>query len=117
MDIKNIEGILDEMMDINGAMAAAVIDWESGMALGTRSNGSFDIEMAAAGNADVIKAKMATLKRMGLDTKIVDILITLEDQFHVVMMSKNHPELCLYVAVDSEKGNLALARNILKSLA
>ena len=117
MDIKNIEGILDEMMDINGAKAAAVIDWESGMTLGMRTTGDFNIELAAAGNSDMIKTKMRTMKSLGLDSKIVDILITLTDQFHILTISKDQPELCLYIVVDSEKGNLALTRNILKNLA
>ncbi len=117
MDIKNIEGIIDEMMSINGAIAAAVIDWESGMTLGMRTNGDFNIELAAAGNADVIKAKMATMKSLGLSSQIIDILITLTDQYHVITMSKDQPELCLYMVVDHEKGNLALTRNILRNLA
>lgn len=37
-------------MEINGAIASGVTDWESGMALGMKSNGNFDIELACAGN-------------------------------------------------------------------
>lgn len=117
MDIRNIEGIVDEMMKINGAMASAVIDWESGMTLGMRTLGNFNVELAAAGNADVVKAKMNTMKSLDLHSSIVDILITLTDQYHIITMSKDQPELCLYLVVDSNKGNLALARTQLKSLA
>ncbi|MDQ7083406.1 MAG: hypothetical protein Q9M36_00025 [Sulfurovum sp.] len=62
MNINNIENILNDVMDINGAIATAVIDWKSGMALGVRSNGNFDIELAAAGNAEVIKQKWLRCK-------------------------------------------------------
>ena len=104
-------------MSINGAKACAVIDWQSGMTLGMRTLGDFNVELAAAGNAEVIKAKMATMKSLGLHSQIIDILITLTDQYHIITMSKDQPELCLYAVIDVEKGNLALARTQLKSLA
>jgi len=66
MDLNNIDLALDEMMSINGAIAASVIDWESGMTLGMKSIGGFDIEMASAGNSEVLKAKMATMKSLSL---------------------------------------------------
>ncbi len=117
MDMNNIEGIVDDMMGINGAMAAAVIDWKSGMTLGMRSRGDFNVEIAAAGNAEVIKAKMATMKSLGISSTIDDILITLTDQLHIITLSDEQPELCLYSVIDAEKGNLALARNRLHALA
>lgn len=117
MDINNIEGAIDEIMTINGAIAAAVVDWESGMTLGMRTMGNFDIELAAAGNAEVIKAKMATMQSTHLHGKIKDMLITLTDQMHVITMVEEHSELFLYVALDSSKANLALARNKMNTVA
>jgi len=117
MDINNIESALDELISINGALATAVVDWESGMTLGTRSMGGFDIELAAAGNSEVVKAKMATMKSTHLNGQIKDILITLTDQMHIITMVGVHPELFLYVALDSSKANLALARNKMNSVA
>ena len=117
MDMNNIEGALDDIMSINGALAAAVIDWESGMTLGMRTLGNFDIELAAAGNSEVVKAKMMTMKSTGLHGQIKDMLITLTDQMHIISMVEDHPELFLYVAMDSSKANLALARNKMQSVA
>ncbi len=117
MDINNIESALDEIMSINGAMAAAVVDWESGMTLGMRTIGGFDIELAAAGNSEVVKAKMATMQSTHLNGQIKDMLITLTDQMHVITMVGDHPELFLYVALDSSKANLALARNKMNTVA
>ena len=117
MDMNNIEGIVDDMMSINGSIAAAVIDWQSGMTLGMRTNGDFDIELAAAGNAEVVKAKMETMKSLGHQGAIVDMLITLTKQLHIISMVESQPELCLYVVLDGAKANLALARNKMQSLA
>ena len=117
MDMNNIEGIVDDMMSINGSIAAAVIDWQSGMTLGMRTNGDFDIELAAAGNAEVVKAKMETMKSLGDRGTIVDMLITLTDQLHIISMVESQPELFLYAVLDGAKANLALARNKMQSLA
>jgi hypothetical protein len=110
MNLNSIDGMLDELMTINGAIASGVIDWESGMALGMKTNGNFDIELACAGNAEVIKAKMATMNSLNLDDEISDILITLSSQIHVISMVPGHSELAVYLALDSSKANLALAR-------
>ncbi|SFV51331.1 hypothetical protein MNB_SV-9-203 [hydrothermal vent metagenome] len=117
MDMNNIEDALDKIMSIKGAIAAAVTDWDSGMTLGSRAIGKFDIEMAAAGNAEVVKAKMMTIRRVEAKEDIKDILITLTDEMHIISMVKEQPELFLYVALNSEHANLALARNTMQSIA
>ena len=117
MDMNNIDLALDEMMSINGAIAASVIDWESGMTLGMKSIGNFDIELASAGNSEVVKAKMATMKSLDLHGDIKDMMITLTDQIHIISIVDNHPELCLYIALDSKHANLALTRNKMQSIA
>lgn len=114
MNLNEIDGVLDELMKINGAIAAGVIDWESGMALGMKTSGNFDIELACAGNADVIKAKMATMKSLHLDDDIADILITLSTQIHIISMIPGQAELAVYMALHSSKANLALTRATIK---
>lgn len=110
MDINNIEEGLNSIMELNGSLATSLFDWKSGMVLGMVTNGSFNIELASAGNAEVVKAKMATMKSLDLSGKIEDMMITLSDQIHIIHVIKKTPELCLYVALDSDKSNLALAR-------
>ncbi len=117
MDINNIDNILGDLMKVKGAIAVALIDWESGMALGMKSNGAFNIELACAGNSEVIKAKMATMKSLGLDGNIKDILITLSDQLHIIGMVPGKPELAFYMALDADGANLALARNAVQNAA
>jgi len=117
MDINNVDNLLDDIMTIKGALAASLIDWDSGMTLGMKSRGNFDIELASAGNSEVLKAKMATIKSLGFSSEIKDILITLSDQIHIITVVKDQPELCLYVAVDSANSNLALARNKMNAVA
>jgi len=117
MNLNNIDDALNEVMNINGAIGTAVLDWNSGMTLGSKSISDFAIDVAAAGNAEVIKAKMNTMKSLGLDGGVEDILITLTNQIHIITMIKEQPELALYVALDSSKANLALARNQMTTVA
>jgi predicted regulator of Ras-like GTPase activity (Roadblock/LC7/MglB family) len=115
--MNNIDTALQEIMTLNGALATSLVDWESGMVLGMQSNGNFNIELASAGNAEVVKAKMATMKSLNLAGDIQDIMISLTDQIHIIHILKSNPELCLYVALTSAQSNLALARNKLKTVA
>jgi hypothetical protein len=102
---------------IDGAIAAALADWESGFCLGTAGGGTrLNIEIAAAGNCQVVKAKMATMNELGIKGAIHDILITLDDQIHLIRPLRRGDTLFLYVAIDKVKGNLGLARHRLQKL-
>lgn len=115
--MNNIDEALQDIMSLNGALATSLIDWESGMVLGMQSNGNFNIELASAGNSEVVKAKMETMRSLNLTSEIQDIMISLSDQIHIIHILKSNPELCLYVALTSAQSNLALARNKLKTVA
>lgn len=113
----DVKKTLEELMKIDGAIGAVVADWESGMSLGhLGGQGRIDLEMAAAGNCQVVKAKMATMKTLGIGGGIQDILITLDDQLHLIRPSRTMGSLFIYLAVDKAKGNLAMARMKLQSL-
>ncbi|KIH97167.1 hypothetical protein LP52_20840 [Streptomonospora alba] len=115
----NIDSGLKEMMEIEGAIGAAVVDYGSGMALGTLSStNSFDLNVAAAGNTEVVRAKMRTIEQLNLNEGVEDILITLSSQYHVIrpLASRKGQGLFLYLAMDRTRANLALARHRLKSI-
>ena len=103
-------------MKIDGAIASALVDWESGLTLGTVGSPGFDIEYAASGNTAVVKAKMNVMRHLGIRGPIEDILITLANQYHLIRPLAQHPSLYLYVAIDKDKGNLGLARHRLKTI-
>ena len=81
----NVPGALKAAMDIDGALGVALVDYNSGLALGIDGGGqNLDLEVAAAGNAEVVKAKMKTMSELGLDDRIEDIGITLGAQVHLI---------------------------------
>jgi predicted regulator of Ras-like GTPase activity (Roadblock/LC7/MglB family) len=107
--MSNITETLDSLVDIDGAMCAALVDSSSGMLLGKSGTG-LDLEVAAAGNTEVVRAKLSTIKSLGLNDSIDDILITLTTQYHIIRPLAETPEVFLYLVLDSKKSNLALAR-------
>lgn len=113
----NINKTLEEAMKIDGAIATALADWDSGLCLGTAGGGvRLNIEVAAAGNCQVVKAKMATMSELGIKGAIQDILITLDDQIHLIRPLRRSETLFLYLAIDKTKGNLGLARHRLQKI-
>jgi hypothetical protein len=116
----NIETALKEAMNIEGALGAALVDWDSGMPLGTLGGGKYlDLDMAAAGSTEVVRAEMRTMAALDLNDTIEDILITLGKQYHLIRLMASAGgagNLFLYLALDRSKANLALARHQLKRI-
>lgn len=98
-----------EVMSVDGAMAVAVVDSNSGMMLGSEGGG-VDLDVAAAGNTEVVRAKMKTMKALKLNDEIEDILISLGRQYHIIRPVASKPGLFFYVVLDRNKANLAMAR-------
>ena len=106
----NLQQSMSAAMTIDGALSAALVDYRSGMCLAQAGSG-LNLDLAAAGNTQVVRAKLQTMESLGLRKGgIEDILITLVDQYHLLRLVPNNAGLFLYLVLDRAKGNLALAR-------
>lgn len=105
----NLNESLQDLMTLDGALCAAVVDYNSGMLLGNVGSG-VDLELAAAGNTEVVRAKMKTMKSLGLQDTIEDVLITLGKQYHILRPAEKLNGIFVYYVLDSSRANLALAR-------
>lgn len=105
---------LNPLNDLDGMIGAALVDSDSGLVLGTVGGGHLDLEMAAAGNTEVVRAKRKTMKSLGLQDKIEDMLITLNKQYHLIRPLDSNDAIFIYVALDRQRANLGMSRQQLK---
>lgn len=111
----NINQSLEDLMKLEGAMACAVVDGNSGMVMGKTGSG-VDLDVAAAGNTEVVRAKLKTMAALGIDDTIQDILITLGKQYHVIRPFVTIPGVFIYLVLDKARANLAMARIKVQSI-
>ncbi len=115
-----LEEILQEALAIGGALGVAVGDWRSGACLGAKSADASvfperDLSLAIAGNSEVLRSKLKVAE--ALNQRLHEIIIVCRDQYHLIRLVNNSRGLFIYLALDVEKGNLALARIKLEQLA
>jgi predicted regulator of Ras-like GTPase activity (Roadblock/LC7/MglB family) len=113
----DIEQALDEIMDVDGAIGTAIVDYNNGMTIGTRGD-DIDMELAGASNTQFVSSKNDILYDLGLeDQEIEDILISLTDQYHLIRISDSLDDVFIYLAIDRNEGNLGLARRKIDEIA
>jgi predicted regulator of Ras-like GTPase activity (Roadblock/LC7/MglB family) len=98
-------------LTIEGFIGAAVADSDSGMCLGSVGGaGILNVEVAAAGNTEVVRAKRKAMKALNIRDEIEDMLISLSKQYHLIRPLRSRPVVFIYLAVDRARANLAMAR-------
>jgi hypothetical protein len=103
---------LAKLMELDGCLGCCVVDSNSGMVLGVAGGGGgLDIEVAAAGNTEVLRSERKTMKLLGSNDPIEDILITLGRQYHVFRPIGRNDALFVYAVLDKQRANLAMARH------
>ena len=114
-----LDNVIADLLAIEGASGAAIVDIDSGMALATGGTPGFDLNVAAAGNSNVVRAKLRTIQDLELKDEVEDILITLQNQYHLinVLKGQGNAGLFIYLVLNRVTANLALARHKLRAVA
>ncbi|CAM5384606.1 MULTISPECIES: hypothetical protein [Streptomyces] len=126
-----IDECLLEVMRLPGARGASVVDWTSGLALGTIGDSpNGDHEATAAETAEVARmtAEQPAFARLGAEgertaeppsTPVEDVIVTTHDGYHMLRFVETafDSSVFLHLWMDRSAGNLALARRRLGELA
>jgi len=116
--VATVKDALQKMQELDGFVGACVVDSNSGMMLGAEGGGGvINLEVASAGNTEVVRAKRKTMKALGLTDQIEDILITLGRQYHIIRPLNGNDALFIYLVLDKSKGNLAMSRHQLVAIS
>ncbi len=117
--VAQLDNVIADLLAIEGANGAAIVDIDSGMALAAGGTPGFDLNVAAAGNSNVVRAKLRTIQDLELKDEIEDVLITLQNQYHLinVLKGQGNTGLFIYLVLNRVTANLALARHKLRAVA
>ena len=107
--MSNVTESLNTLIELPGARSAALVDSSSGMVIG-HAGSDDDLEIMAAANTEVVRAQLKSISSLGSADTIDDILITLSTQYDIVRPLEANPSVFLYLAMDKDKSNLAMAR-------
>lgn len=105
----SLEAVLEKLLSFDGAMCVAVVDSETGMILGKAGSG-IDIDLAASGASVILRARLASIKALGGDETIDDVLISLSSQVQIIHPLPRNPTIFTYLIGDKAKSSLAMAR-------
>jgi predicted regulator of Ras-like GTPase activity (Roadblock/LC7/MglB family) len=108
-DRPSLEAVLEKLLSFDGAMCVAVVDSESGMVLGKAGSG-LEIDLAAAGASVILRARLASIKALGSNERIDDVLISTTSQVQIIHPLPDKPSIFTYLIGDKSKSSLAMAR-------
>ena len=112
-EIVLLESIAKIESDVNGVIATAAVDLESGMTLAAKSNrADFDLAVASAYNSELVKQKMKIMRALNIKASLEDMLLTLTDQIHVIKLLPGGSSF-VYLAADRGSTNVAILRTAL----
>ena len=112
--IMKLNEIVNTLATLEGVIAVAIVDYESGMIMASKINREgFDLEVFAASGSNIIGAKKRTIKMLDNDDYIHDIVISMTTQYHLLCPSTQKDNMFIYVVLDRETGNLSSCRRML----
>ncbi|WP_371827263.1 DUF4388 domain-containing protein [Deinococcus sp. QL22] len=115
IDAFHVKEVLNSISQtVDGVVTAALVDYQSGVALAVVGSG-VNLDIAAAGDTEVLCAKMRTMESLGTPGAIEDIFMTLEHQYHIIYPVPGQ-KLFVYVVLHKEQSNLTMARYKLRAL-
>lgn len=106
--------IISALFNIKGIVAAAIVDYESGMIMESGLNDvDLDLEVIMAGGSNILRAQKKMLNMIENKDTIHDIIITLKNQWHIICPCTQRENMFIYIVINRGEGNLSWCRNFL----
>lgn len=113
----DLRDTLNEAMQVEGAVAVALVDIRSGRCVRTSGrSAAMRLGAFAAVGAKTLYAASALNRQSGGD-RVEDIVIALNSQYHLIRPVGSGERIFLYCAFDRAQTNLALARRRIAQIA
>lgn len=111
-----IASCLEEASAVEGVLGAALMDIETAGLLGSREVGpELALDEVAELCAELIASKRKTLRRLGLNDEIEDMIVGLDSYVYVIKLNPTHPNLSWLIILAQDDVNIALASLALDS--
>jgi hypothetical protein len=112
LDASRARHALAGMLALEGLLGCAVADAGSGLVLAreSRDGPPFDLDLAAATAAQVLRAHRQAARSMGLAEPVDEIITSAGTRQQIIRGLAHRPELFLLALFDKRHANLALAR-------
>ncbi|OKH99685.1 hypothetical protein A6A06_21575 [Streptomyces sp. CB02923] len=115
-----IDETLRDLVGLEGVLGASIVDYFSRLTLGAIGGPAGpDLEVAARGDTDVVRAKLFTLELLGYrPERIEDILITLDSEYHLIrpFTRRMCQGIFVYLVLDRASGDLEAARESMRKV-
>ena len=112
LDPKRARQALSAILTLDGLLGCAVVDATTGLVLAreTREDQPVDMDLAAAGCAQVLRAHRQAARSMGMPEQIDEVMTSAGPRQQVMRTLSRYPELFLVALLDKHRTNLALVR-------
>ncbi|ENU26730.1 hypothetical protein [Acinetobacter modestus] len=103
--------LLNQFSHIDGLIVLALIDIDDGAILESIGDHYFNIDIAALEMANIFNIQRELAQQLDEMDYLEGILISLQNQYHIIMPLESNQNLFLYSVLDRDSSNLAYARH------
>ena len=115
-NIKSFKEKFKTIMDLDGIIAAAIVDVNLGMPIIQESKNNINLDSYCAYMVEVVKSHKNFLSQLKINDKIEDIVINLDNNYHIVTFILKQDNLFIYVILDKNGSNLGMTRLVLMKI-
>ncbi len=103
---------LSGLLKLDGLLGCALVDGATGFVLAheARADQPFDMELAAAAAAQVLRAHRESARSMGLPDSVDEVITTAGARHVLIRALQRHADLFIVALLEKHRTNLALAR-------